>query len=96
MSERSIGSRCRADPRTQRLLRAKLPQSREWWSAAARCRPAAMTSSAQASRTLLKLYEHSGLAAQIKAGKPLPPQVSRMLDVLTAGTGAPGEIGSWE
>ena len=62
-------------------------------------RLAAMDGDPAAARALLRRNGNGDLAAEIRAGKPFPPRVKRMLAALTAGTnteweyvGADGKI----
>jgi hypothetical protein len=55
-------------------------------------RVAALGGDYSASRALLRLSGHKSLAVEIRAGKPIPPRVRRMLGALAAGTNTEWEF----
>ena len=59
-------------------------------------RQAAMAGDGHACKALLRLYGLKDLADELRPAKPTPPRVQRVIDSLTAGTGAPGTIHFWE
>jgi hypothetical protein len=59
-------------------------------------RQAAMAGDHSAARALLRLYGYDKIADELKRAKPFSNRVRRAVDMLTAGTGAPGTVGEWE
>jgi hypothetical protein len=47
-------------------------------------------------RALLKRYHWPELAREVHHGKPIPPRVTKMVRVLTAGVGTHDQLDEWE